>query len=221
MENENYIYLHIKETTGEPFYVGKGKNNRFKTFNNRNKHWHNIVNKHGFDIIFLETNLTEQEAFEKEIYWINRIGRKDLGLGPLVNFTNGGEGTSGRPMNKNTKEKLRNANLGKVTSEETKLKLSISLKGRPSPMKGKISKNAGKELSQETKNKISNSLKGKHTSVKTEFKKGYISKQNKRILDIETGVEYNSLKEAAQKLNIHITTLSYRIRNNKNNLKYI
>lgn len=30
-ENNYYVYLHIKETTGEPFYIGKGKGNRAKT----------------------------------------------------------------------------------------------------------------------------------------------------------------------------------------------
>jgi len=87
-----YIYLHIRLTDGSPFYVGKGNGRRATRTQHRNNWWHNIVNKHGFDIIMLEEGLTEEQALEKEIYWINRIGRKDQGKGPLVNMTDGGVG---------------------------------------------------------------------------------------------------------------------------------
>ena len=52
-----YVYLHIKEDTGQPFYVGKGHGNRCIQQDHRNQYWKNIVNKHGFDVIFLEKNL--------------------------------------------------------------------------------------------------------------------------------------------------------------------
>jgi CRISPR/Cas system-associated protein Cas5 (RAMP superfamily) len=90
--NKYYVYLHIRLDSGEPFYVGKGKDNRYKDISSRNEYWKNIVKKYGYDIIFLEENLTEKESFEKEIYWIARIGRKDLGYGNLVNMTDGGDG---------------------------------------------------------------------------------------------------------------------------------
>jgi hypothetical protein len=125
-----YIYLHIKLDTGEPFYVGKGKDSRYLSKTSRSTHWKNIVNKHEYDTIFLETNLSNDEAFENEIYWIKRIGRFDLGNGPLINFTDGGEGTSGRPMNQNTKDILAKFNTGKPTSKLQKEKVAARYKGK-------------------------------------------------------------------------------------------
>jgi hypothetical protein len=113
-----YVYLHIKETNGEPFYVGKGKNGRAYTKNSRNKYWQNIVNKCGFDVILLETNLTEDESFEKEIYWINRIGRDKL-----CNMNNGGKGGCSNPSNEIRLEMVRR-NVGKKLSTEHKKKIS-------------------------------------------------------------------------------------------------
>lgn len=91
IDNIYYVYLHIKETTGEPFYVGKGCGGRAND-KRRNNFWKNIVKKHGYDILFLEENLTEEESLKRESYWIERIGRRDLDLGTLVNMTDGGDG---------------------------------------------------------------------------------------------------------------------------------
>lgn len=119
-----YVYLHIKLTDGTPFYVGKGKDRRALS-KKRSNWWKRVVNKYGYDIIFLEIKLTEQEATEREKYWIKRIGRKDLGLGPLVNMTDGGEGTSGI------------IKISQPQTPETKLKISLANKGKIAWNKGK------------------------------------------------------------------------------------
>jgi hypothetical protein len=49
----------------------------------------------GVEIIVVDDNLTEWEAFQKESRLIEEIGRLDLGTGPLLNKTFGGEGISG------------------------------------------------------------------------------------------------------------------------------
>ena len=125
-----YIYLHIKITNGEPFYVGKGKDKRCFVKNNRSSYWKNIAKKYDYDIIFLEENISEEEALVKETYWINRIGRKDLKKGLLVNFTDGGEGTSGRPMNQNTKNILSKINTGRPTSDKQKQIVGLRYKNK-------------------------------------------------------------------------------------------
>jgi hypothetical protein len=129
-----YVYLHIKADTGEPFYVGKGKGDRH-TKKNRSSFWKNIVNKHGYDILILEYNLCEQKAFELEVYWIKRIGRRDLGLGPLVNLTDGGEGASGKKLTIEHKNKIREKIIGIKRSDEYKKKLSKIMSGDKNPMK--------------------------------------------------------------------------------------
>jgi hypothetical protein len=161
MKNNYYVYLHIKETDGEPFYVGKGLKGRYKSKQARSKYWNNIVNKCGFDVIFLEIDLNEQEAFEKEIYWIKRIGRKDLGLGTLVNFTDGGEGGSGKILSNETKRKMSEAKKGKIISDEHKRKISESQKNITDETKRKMSEakkgnkyNLGRKTSEETKEKL-------------------------------------------------------------------
>ena len=136
-DNNYYVYLHIRSTDGTPFYVGRGTKNRSISKLHRSKHWHNIVNKYDYDVIFLEVNLTIDEANEKEIYWIKRIGRKDLNQGPLVNFTDGGEGCKGLIYTDEMRLKASNRQKGKSpgnkglkASDEIKEKLSIAAKKR-------------------------------------------------------------------------------------------
>ena len=106
----HYVYAHIKNTTGEVFYVGKGISKRVASKQHRSTYWKNIVNKYGYDWIMLETNLSEEDANTKEIYWINRLGRKDKNKGFLVNFTDGGEGACGRLVSDATRKAVGEAN---------------------------------------------------------------------------------------------------------------
>ena len=188
MENKNYyVYAHINPLKNEIFYIGKGKNKRGFSKKYRSIWWNKIVNKYGFIVDILESDLTEEEAFEREKWYINRIGRRDLGKGPLVNMTDGGEGATNlseeikikmrKPKSEQHKKKLISSHKGMKGinhSEETKKKMSESRKGNKNPMYGKKTsdetklklsiaskgKNIGKKLSEETKLKISVSKKG-------------------------------------------------------------
>lgn len=90
-----YVYKHLRKDTREVFYVGKGEGNRHKSKIGRNPYWKNIVEKHGLIIEIIEYFDAEKLAFEAEARLIASIGRKDLGKGPLVNMSDGGEGASG------------------------------------------------------------------------------------------------------------------------------
>jgi hypothetical protein len=90
-----YLYGHIRNDTGDLFYIGKGEGTRFKSQQGRNPYWLNVVNAHGYTSVIIEHFETETEAFEAEIFFIAAIGRKDLGHGPLINMSDGGEGASG------------------------------------------------------------------------------------------------------------------------------
>jgi hypothetical protein len=206
MSGEFYVYALENPITGLPFYVGKGKGNRAyhhsveiyrKPTHNQNNHKLNTIRKiieAGYEVAvkFIDTNLTEEIAFELEMFMIDMLGRKDTKTGILTNLTDGGEGLSGLTRDlsgennpsygkrgelsplfgrKHTAESLLKMSLsqkGKVISEEHKQamrkpkseagrlaiakarldssyrpteevrqKISASLKGRPSPHKGK------------------------------------------------------------------------------------
>ena len=141
-----YVYLHIRHDTNTPFYVGKGRKYRAFKKNNRSEHWNNI-SKFGYSIIFLEENLEESVSFQLETYWIRRIGRKDLGEGTLVNITDGGEKT-GMKYSDESKEKMRQSQLGRRHTEETKKKISQSMTGR------KYSKERGDKIRNKLKSRV-------------------------------------------------------------------
>lgn len=171
MENKYYIYFHINPLKNEIFYVGKGSGKRAYCKRRRNKHWNNIVSKYGYIIDIVETGLTEQLAFDREIYYIKKIGRDNL-----TNMTNGGEG--GEPWNKGkkgiyTEEQLSTMRVKKRSfTDEEKISRSKDMIGKNTWMKGKKHK-------EETINKMKGRTawnKGlKSTTPRDEFGK-FISK---------------------------------------------
>lgn len=118
-----YVYILLRPN-GTPFYVGKGKGRR--VFHHEREamgpgltHKLNIIRsitKSGRDVGYriLEFFETEEACFAREIEEIARIGRHDLGTGPLANLTAGGEGTSG-------------------LTEETKRRIDAELHGPDAP----------------------------------------------------------------------------------------
>ena len=141
-ESIYYIYAHYRPGDDVPFYIGKGKEGRAWMEESRSRWWKNIVNKYGrFEVGFLYEGINEWDAYCLEIFLIWTYGRRDRGVGPLVNMTDGGEGLSGmiRPeiselMKGNTYGK---GNKGSVHNATTRQKNSDGHKGLPSPMKGK------------------------------------------------------------------------------------
>lgn len=102
-----YVYKHIRKDNNEVFYIGIAKRKtRLSSSNNRNKYWHNVVNKCGYDVEIIEKGISWKEACEREKYWIKFYGRKDLNEGTLVNMTDGGEGVENYSHTDKTKKKL-------------------------------------------------------------------------------------------------------------------
>ncbi len=131
-----YVYLDPRKVgkycysdvcfTFEPFYMGKGKDRRWKRIDNRTKYFKNKINKirqSGLEpIVFkLYENLNENESFEKEINLINEI--KKINQKILLNMTDGGDGSSGYKHTKNSKKlmsekKIKNFNYIKQEFEK-------------------------------------------------------------------------------------------------------
>ena len=131
------VYKHTKPNN-DIFYIGIGVvKKRAYSKHGRNNHWHNTVNKYGYNVEILFDNIDYLEAKQIESYLIKYYGRKDLGLGNLVNMTDGGEGA----LNMNLKEReLRRERMKTYNSKEKdysftqsedyKLKMSESTKGK-------------------------------------------------------------------------------------------
>jgi hypothetical protein len=99
-----------------PFYAGKGNGDRYKGPHNSQRYLKNKINKiysatGGSYKVFKFYCSSEENALLIEKLLINTIGRKDLGLGPLVNLTDGGEGCS-NPSNR-TRERMGRSHTGK------------------------------------------------------------------------------------------------------------
>ena len=182
----------------EPFYVGKGKHrrayNHFKLKSNNNSHRARKIRKIfslGLEpiLVFKRTYLTEKQAFELEKKLIPKIGRSDLGEGPLTNHSDGGDGPSGMILSKKsirkreaTKRKwsprYRAEVIAKITkasigrkhpprSNEWRRKQSLARKGVKRPPRSaewcaKISEiHKGMKPSLQTRQKISRTLTGR------------------------------------------------------------
>jgi hypothetical protein len=125
-----YIYAHYK--TGEPdvpFYIGKGSGDRAYEKYDRRPHWKNVVAKYGYEVRILHDGLTEEEAFWIETKLIGMWGRADLGKGPLVNHTNGGEGASGQIQTEETKKQKSKKLMNHEVKPHVRQAIAVGMKG--------------------------------------------------------------------------------------------
>lgn len=216
---DHYVYRHRRLDTNEVFYIGKGsvyqsvksrksyKKRYSRAFSrgSRNIWWNNIVNKANYSVEIVSKNLTEEEAFELEVFLIGLYGRKDLELGTLVNITDGGEGTSGHKLTKERTEAIIKRNSGennrwyKCVPEEH-------------PMFGRVKELNpffGKSHSEESLSK----MKGPREKMK-----GENHPKTSIILNTQTGIFYFSILEASESCSITYSSLR-RYLNEKNNNK--
>jgi len=103
-----YVYVYRDPRPGknlEPIYIGKGRGYRYRQHWNRTEDHRNpllcrVLNKIRAvslkpKIKIVRRFVLEADAFAYEIKLIAKYGRRDLGLGPLCNLTDGGDGPSG------------------------------------------------------------------------------------------------------------------------------
>jgi hypothetical protein len=189
------VYQHRRNDTNEIFYIGIGKHDK-RAFQNhkkcRNPHWHYIVNKVGHTVEITHKDVIWEEACSIEIYLISFYGRADLGLGSLVNMTDGGEGSIGAIFSEETKAKLSEAGKGRIFSEESKDKMR---KPRSEEAKANMSKGQiGKKLSKEHKTKLSAAAIGKKQSEER------IKKVSEALIGIKHSEERNAKKKKPQEI---------------------
>lgn len=146
-----------------PRYIGKGQGRRYLPQDHLYDNTKNIVlrrflKKHldNIKVKFLNENLTEEEAFVWEKYWIKYIGRRAVKTGTLLNLTEGGEGTAGIKQSQGwigKRQATRKQHDNFKHTEETKIKIRIA--------RAKQVIASGWKTSQETKDKIGQKNRGK------------------------------------------------------------
>jgi hypothetical protein len=164
---------------------------------------------------------TEIEVNELEKQYIKHYGRRNLGLGTLCNLTDGGDGSVGIIATEETRRKLSIAfsgenhpNFGKKLSKETCLKKSESMKNSDKNLRGK-------KLSEDWKNSIRVTKIGELNPMFG--RTGEKHPNSKKVIDINTGIVYNSITEAAEVNGLKMKTLYNFLsghRQNKTTLKF-
>lgn len=91
--NTKCVYFHRNRVTQEVFYVGQGTLNRAKTKHGRSKDWYKETSQEKYIVEIVIKKLSREQASTLERMYIAHFGRKDKGLGPLVNHTDGGAGS--------------------------------------------------------------------------------------------------------------------------------
>lgn len=129
-----YLYRHVRLDKNEVFYIGIGSKSkkdmtqdrpsRALNFKKRNRFWMSVYNKTKIEVEIVLESDDYDFIKQKEIEFIKLYGRKDLGLGTLVNMTDGGELNQNKTISQETKDKIRNALKGRKPSVETRLILS-------------------------------------------------------------------------------------------------
>jgi hypothetical protein len=206
---DHYAYIHLRADTLEPFYAGKGQGDRawHSSPSKRERWWRSIVAKHGVIVLIVQDGLQEWAALELEQEIIALIGRRDLKMGPLVNFTDGGEGVSGAVVSEELaarrgvgiSKSLRrlyanghqNSFKGKRHSAEMKAKMSALKKQTPLPagFVAQIGKAppAGWHHTDEARAKVSETRKKRIASKEIRMHNA------KKVTLVEHGIEFESV----------------------------
>ena len=175
--------------------------------NNTNNKFSNAILKYGhinFKIESIFESDDKNTAFENEIYFIKFYNSTEKGYNTSTGGECGAVGATGRKLSEEHKEKIKNSNLNKVVSNETKALISanhIDVSGEKNPF-------YGKKHTEESKKKISSRYYKKGAEhhfygkkINTSFKEGFDHPKSQQI-EID-GVIYGSLTLAAKALGIY------------------
>lgn len=183
MEHNDYkVYLHRRKDNGDVFYVGKGRRWRENRKENRNKHWHNVVNKYGYYVDIVESNINNKTACDIEVSLISFFGCENL-----CNYTKGGEGSEGYKHTEESLAKMR----GRSLSEEHKEKLRQSKLEKPTLYW------KGRKRSEELKSKVSKTLSN---PKREEVKKMLLENKDRKYISEKTGVKLTYIRGLASRM---------------------
>jgi len=208
-----------------------------------NIQWLRITKKTSWSVEIIEDNLSWEESILSEIFYIKKYGRLNLNEGTLVNYTDGGEGSKRLIVSDHSRLTQKNKMLSDknpMKSPYNKLKQSIRIKEN-NPMKNietkkKVSdsqkllwvngtenhprKNKPRE-DLRLRNLINNPAKNPEVvekirrSALLRDNKGGKSPNAKKVMDVNTGKIYPSIKECAEDIGISHTSIYRYIKKGK------
>lgn len=207
MKNTYYTYAWLREDM-TPYYVGKGVGNRAYRSHRRGDSYMSPPPRDR--VLFLKKNLTEFDAYKHENYIITILGLKSEG-GILINMSYGGEGSSGRVLSEETKEKIREKNKNKKLTKKQKELISKQVSQRRWWNNGKVDKHTiecpgdgwilgrlySRKLSDEEIENIRKINTGKYVSEETRQKISNL-KKGKKLTDEHK----KKIREASKKLGL-------------------
>ena len=177
-----YLYIKQHSTTGLK-YFGKTCQDPYK-YKGSGRHWMRHFGKHGpeyIKTIWVSEPFTDAEDISEFAIFFSEefdiIASKDWANMTVENGLDGAE--FGRIVSEETRMKMSKSNKGKPLSDETKRKISESHKGKTHSDESKLKMSifwSGRPKSNETKNKLSESLKGKTHSIETRKKMSHSRK---------------------------------------------
>lgn len=139
------VYVLLHPDTQEPFYVGMGKPGRafshVPAARRLTRQGKQLAGRHLIIQELLECNklpitkilhegLTKEQARRLEIKLIAKLGRRDLGTGPLTNRTKGGEWINDCPRTPEWLERMSASQRRVQNTEEVKALKSKALRGQ-------------------------------------------------------------------------------------------
>ncbi len=228
MLNKSMVIYLLTDTTNGKQYVGqttKTLGERLTQHRSGDLLVDRALNAHGWENVKVEI-LEECETYDElnrlEQEWIDVLETKSPNG---YNLTDGGMGGPGHKLSKEAKQRISRKNKGRKHSEATLKKISKAVtKAMQDPeLRQRLSEaNQGKKHTDESRQKMSKTRQGKARDEETKEKIG-VSNTGKRrtpedrqkmseackgnrgchaVLNVETGVVYDSIKEAALAYNI-------------------
>jgi hypothetical protein len=211
--NRFYVYMYLRTydsniaKAGTPYYIGKGQRSRATDVQGHSVRMPADKSK----IIYVETDMLEEDALQLEVKLIAQYGRIDLGTGILRNMTDGGDGVTGYWTEERKKE------LSQNTRDDWNTPAGLEKKQRLAERNTRLKK--GTKWSDESKDRLSQALKDKPKSeqhrknISESHLKYWSENKNKRVKKIcIKGTIYDSAIEASKVYNIDPVNIRRRCR---------
>lgn len=131
-EGTYFVYMHVSPAPSNKVYIGQTKQNpvtrwHYGTGYHTNKYFSQAIKKYGwknFEHKILFYGLSHEEANEKETELIKKYRANDRRYG--YNITEGGDGSHGVIVSKETREKISRVQRGKKISDYHKNRISLA-----------------------------------------------------------------------------------------------